>query len=75
VRTRVEHAFGHQENAMGRKIVRTIGMARARNMRRLVHLERMGSGACFEDVRVGRVCVALCKPAPPQQVEHQKLSP
>ena len=30
VRARVEHVFGHQENAMGRKIVRTIGIARAR---------------------------------------------
>ena len=49
VRARVEHVFGHQENAMGRKIVRTIGIARARlkigmmnlgyNMRRLVQLE------------------------------------
>ena len=51
VRARVEHVFGHQENSMGRKIVRTIGMARARfkigmmnlgyNMRRLVQLERV----------------------------------
>jgi IS5 family transposase len=50
VRARVEHVFGHQENSMGRKIVRTIGMARARfkigmmnlgyNMRRLVQLKR-----------------------------------
>ncbi len=30
VRARVEHVFGHQENSMGRKIVRSIGMARAR---------------------------------------------
>ena len=29
VRARVEHVFGHQENSMGRKIVRTMGMARA----------------------------------------------
>ena len=51
VRARVEHVFGHQENSMGRKIVRTIGMARARfkigmmnlgyNIRRLVQLERL----------------------------------
>ena len=51
VRARVEHVFGHQENSMGGKIVRTIGIARARvkigmmnlvyNMRRLVQLERM----------------------------------
>ena len=51
VRARVEHIFGHQETSMGRKIVRTIGAARARfkigmmnlgyNMRRLGQLERM----------------------------------
>jgi IS5 family transposase len=50
VRARVEHVFGHQENSMGGKIVRTIGMARARvkiammnlvyNMQRLAQLER-----------------------------------
>jgi len=50
VRARVEHVFGHQENSMGRKIVRTIGFARARfkigmmnlgyNIRRLVQIER-----------------------------------
>jgi IS5 family transposase len=50
VRARVEHVFGHQENSMGRKLVRTIGMARARfkigmmnlgyNIRRLVQLEQ-----------------------------------
>jgi IS5 family transposase len=53
VRARVEHVFGHQENSMGRKIVRTIGMARAKfkigmmnlgyNMRRLVQLERVAA--------------------------------
>ena len=53
VRARVEHVFGHQENSMGRKIVRTIGMARARfkigmmnlgyNIRRLVQLERVAA--------------------------------
>ena len=53
VRARVEHVFGHQENSMGGKIVRTIGLARARfkigmmnlgyNMRRLVHLERVAA--------------------------------
>jgi len=53
VRARVEHVFGHQENSMGRKIVRTIGMARARfkigmmnlgyNICRLVHLERVAA--------------------------------
>ncbi|MGB3052408.1 MAG: IS5 family transposase [Polyangiales bacterium] len=51
VRARVEHVFGHQENSMGRKVVRTIGMARAKfkigmmnlgyNISRLVQLERM----------------------------------
>jgi transposase, IS5 family len=51
VRARVEHVFGHQQNSMGGKIVRTIGMVRARfkigmmnlayNMRRLVQLERV----------------------------------
>ena len=51
VRARVEHIFGDQQNAMGGKFVRTIGIARARakigmmnlvyNMRRLVQLERM----------------------------------
>jgi IS5 family transposase len=51
VRARVEHVFGHQANSMGGKIVRTIGMARARfkigmmnlgyNIRRLVQLERL----------------------------------
>ena len=53
VRARVEHVFGHQENSMGRKLVRTIGMARARfkigmmnlgyNIRRLVQLERVAA--------------------------------
>ena len=53
VRARVEHVFGHQENSMGRKIVRTIGMARARfkigmmnlgyNIHRLVQLERVAA--------------------------------
>ena len=50
VRARVEHVFGHQENSMGGKLVRTIGIARARfkigmmnlgyNIRRLIQLER-----------------------------------
>jgi transposase, IS5 family len=53
VRVRVEHVFGDQENAMGGKFVRTIGIARARvkigmmnlvyNMRRLVWLERVAA--------------------------------
>src|SRR3979409_2355495 len=52
-RARVEHVFGHQQSAMGGKIVRTIGIARARfkigmmnlgyNIRRLVQLERMAA--------------------------------
>jgi IS5 family transposase len=51
VRVRVEHVFGDQTMAMGAKIVRTIGIARAKvkigmmnlayNMRRLVVLERI----------------------------------
>jgi len=53
VRARVEHVFGHQENSMGGKIVRSIGMARAAakigmmnlvyNMQRLVQLERVAA--------------------------------
>jgi transposase, IS5 family len=53
VRARVEHVFGHQENSMGGKIVRTIGLARARfkigmmnlgyNICRLVQLERVAA--------------------------------
>jgi transposase, IS5 family len=53
VRARVEHVFGHQENSMGGKIVRTIGMVRAKfkigmmnlgyNIRRLVQLERVAA--------------------------------
>jgi transposase, IS5 family len=55
VRARVEHVFGHQANAMGGKLVRTIGLVRARakigmqnlvyNMRRFVHLERAATPA------------------------------
>jgi IS5 family transposase len=55
VRARVEHVFGHQENTMGRKIVRTIGIVRAcvkvgmmnlvYNMGRLVTLERMATAS------------------------------
>ena len=51
VRARVEHVLGQQQSSMGGKIVRTIGIARARfkigmmnlgyNIRRLVQLERM----------------------------------
>jgi transposase, IS5 family len=53
VRARVEHIFGDQHNAMGGKLVRTVGMARARakiglmnlvyNMRRLVVLARVAA--------------------------------
>src|SRR5213595_3481996 len=53
VRARVEHIFGHQQNSMGGKIVRTIGIARARfkigmmnlgyNIRRLVQLKRVAA--------------------------------
>jgi IS5 family transposase len=50
VRARVEHVFGSQQNSPGGRIVRTIGIVRARakiglqnlvyNIRRLVTLER-----------------------------------
>jgi transposase, IS5 family len=53
VRARVEHVFGHQQSPMGGKIVRTIGIARARfkigmmnlgyNIRRLVQLGRVAA--------------------------------
>jgi transposase, IS5 family len=53
VRARVEHIFGAQENAPGGRLVRTIGIVRAKakiglqnlayNMRRLVVLERMAA--------------------------------
>jgi hypothetical protein len=42
VRARVEHVFGHQQNSMGGKIVRTIEIVRA-NIRGLVQLKRMGA--------------------------------
>ena len=55
VRARVEHVFGHQETGMGGKLVRTIGLVRARmkigmqnlvyNMRRLATLERTAATA------------------------------
>ena len=51
VRARVEHVFGHQVTAMGGKLVRTIGIVRAKvkigmqnltyNMQRFTGLERM----------------------------------
>jgi IS5 family transposase len=50
VRARIEHVFGVQENAPGGRLVRTIGIVRAKikiglqnltcNIRRLVILER-----------------------------------
>jgi len=53
VRARIEHVFGAQENAPGGRIVRTIGIVRARakialanlayNIRRLASLERMAA--------------------------------
>src|SRR6266576_580789 len=53
VRARVEHVFGHQQSSMGGKIVRTIGIVRAKfkigmmyhgyHIRRLVQLERMAA--------------------------------
>src|SRR3981189_352171 len=72
VRARVEHVFGHQQSAMGGKIVRTIGIARARfkigmmnlgyNIRRLVQLERMGAAPAW-----GR--------APWESVRHRAKGP
>ena len=53
IRARVEHVFAAQENTLGGRLVRTIGMARAKakiglanfvyNIRRLVILERMAT--------------------------------
>jgi hypothetical protein len=53
VRARIEHVFGTQQNSPGGRIVRTIGIARAKakiglqnlayNIRRLVTLERMAA--------------------------------
>jgi transposase, IS5 family len=53
IRARVEHVFGAQQNSPGGRIVRTIGIARAKakiglqnlayNIRRLVTLERMAA--------------------------------
>ena len=53
IRARIEHVFGAQENAPGGRLVRTIGMVRAKtkfglqniayNIRRLVTLERMAA--------------------------------
>lgn len=50
MRARVEHVFGDQAHAMGGKLVRTIGLVRAKaqigmqtlayNMRRFAYLER-----------------------------------
>ncbi len=54
VRVRVEHVFGYQENSMGGKFIRTIGLLRAQakiglmnlgyNMMRLTQLERRQRG-------------------------------
>jgi transposase, IS5 family len=53
IRARIEHVFGAQQNSMGGRIVRTIGIVRARakiglqnfayNIRRLVTLDRMAA--------------------------------
>jgi IS5 family transposase len=53
VRARVEHVFGHQQSSMGGKIVRTIGIVRAKfkigmmnlgyNIRRLAQLKRVAA--------------------------------
>jgi len=51
IRARVEHVFGYQQNSLGGKLVRTVGMARARakigmmnlvyNMRRYLFLQKL----------------------------------
>ena len=53
IRARIEHVFGAQESSPGGRIVRTIGIVRARakiglqnlayNIRRLVTLERIAA--------------------------------
>jgi transposase, IS5 family len=47
IRARIEHVFGSQQSAPGGRIVRTIGIMRARakigNIRRLVTLERFAA--------------------------------
>ena len=53
IRARIEHVFGAQESSVGGRIVRTIGIVRARakiglqnlayNIRRMVTLERMAA--------------------------------
>lgn len=53
IRARIEHVFGAQQNSVGGRMVRTIGIVRARakiglqnlayNMRRLVTLDRMAT--------------------------------
>ena len=55
VRARVEHVFGHQQSSMGGKIVRTIGIVRAKfkigmmnlgyNIRRLAQLNRVAAAS------------------------------
>ena len=57
IRARIEHVFGAQETAPGDRLVRTIGIVRARikiglqnlayNVRRLATLERRRSHASF----------------------------
>src|ERR1044072_8912729 len=38
VRSRVEHVFGHQHTSMGGKIVRTVGLVRAKEMHDMLTL-------------------------------------
>src|SRR5215207_4123134 len=62
VRSRVEHVFGHQHTSMGGKIVRTIGLVRAKakiglmnlgyNISRLAFLERTATLAYRERGRI-----------------------
>src|SRR5262245_28558115 len=65
LRSRAEHVFADRENAMGRKIVHTIGIMRARvkigminlvyNMRRLIQLDRMAAAPAWSSSRLESV--------------------
>ena len=72
VRARVEHVFGHQQNAMGGKIVRTIGIARARFKIGMMNLgyehppagsARAAGGCASLSTLTGGVRVASCNGA------------
>src|SRR5262249_60850654 len=68
VRARVEHVFGHQQNSMGGKIVRTLGIARARFKIGMMNLgyniRRLTAGGCASlNTLTGGVRVASCNEA------------